>query len=157
MQVEAFLRGVQGGTTSSYEAGPSQARQRPATAASAEQRSNGAASASSGAARASAGTPQQREMIKQIRAARGDMYKALGVARDADEDTIRKAYRKLALKLHPDKCQAAGTDEAFKGLHSMSDVACAPPGGGGVGMHGCVPATAPRGQSSSMHAPSCNT
>jgi DnaJ-class molecular chaperone len=29
-------------------------------------------------------------------------YEALGVARDADADTIRKAYRKLARQLHPD-------------------------------------------------------
>ena len=112
VQAEAFLRSIQGGTTSSYEAGPSQARQRHTPAQPAQQRANGAATS---AAAPSTGTPQQREMIRQIKAAKGDFYKALGVARDADEDTIRKAYRKLALKLHPDKCQAAGSDEAFKG------------------------------------------
>jgi len=31
-----------------------------------------------------------------------DPYKILGVARDADENTIRKTYRKLARELHPD-------------------------------------------------------
>jgi DnaJ-class molecular chaperone len=31
-----------------------------------------------------------------------DPYTVLGVARDADADTIKKAYRKLAKKLHPD-------------------------------------------------------
>ena len=31
-----------------------------------------------------------------------DYYSALGVARDASEDDIRKAYRKLARKYHPD-------------------------------------------------------
>lgn len=30
-------------------------------------------------------------------------YKALGVPKDADENTIKKAYKKLALKHHPDK------------------------------------------------------
>ena len=31
-----------------------------------------------------------------------DPYQLLGVARDADQDTIKKAFRKLAKKLHPD-------------------------------------------------------
>ena len=32
-----------------------------------------------------------------------DYYDVLGVARDADQDTIKKAYRKLAMKYHPDR------------------------------------------------------
>ncbi len=31
------------------------------------------------------------------------LYEVLGVAKDADENDIRKAYKKLALKNHPDK------------------------------------------------------
>src|SRR5580692_3941584 len=31
-----------------------------------------------------------------------DLYKTLGVAEDADEATIKKAYRKLAKEFHPD-------------------------------------------------------
>jgi curved DNA-binding protein CbpA len=39
-----------------------------------------------------------------------DPYVALGVTKDADATAIKKAYHKLALKLHPDKC----TDESQK-------------------------------------------
>ncbi|KAK9021236.1 hypothetical protein V6N11_011235 [Hibiscus sabdariffa] len=43
-----------------------------------------------------------------------DWYRLLGVQPYADEDTIRKHYRKLALILHPDKNKSVGVGGAFK-------------------------------------------
>jgi len=47
--------------------------------------------------------------------ARRDLYEVLGVARDADEATLKKAYRKLARQYHPDVNPGdAGAEERFK-------------------------------------------
>jgi curved DNA-binding protein CbpA len=65
-------------------------------------------------------TKQQIDDIKKVRATK-DFYEILGLAKTATEDEVKKAYRKLALKYHPDKNSAPGADEAFKKLAQAYD------------------------------------
>lgn len=51
-----------------------------------------------------------------------DYYKILGVDRDADADSIRKAYRRLARKYHPDVSKEADAEDRFKELQEAYEV-----------------------------------
>ncbi len=56
-----------------------------------------------------------------------DLYALLGVSRDASEDDIRKAYRKLARKHHPDlNPNDAGAEERFKKISAAYEVLSKP-------------------------------
>mmetsp|Transcript_24897 Transcript_24897/g.45120 ORF Transcript_24897/g.45120 Transcript_24897/m.45120 type:complete len:375 (+) Transcript_24897:46-1170(+) len=60
-------------------------------------------------------TPEQMQLVQRILRTK-DYYDILEVPKQASEEACKKAYKKLALKLHPDKNHAPGSDEAFKKL-----------------------------------------
>ena len=51
-----------------------------------------------------------------------DYYGILGVSRKATPEEIKKAYRKMALKYHPDKNKAPDAEEKFKEIAEAFDV-----------------------------------
>ena len=51
-----------------------------------------------------------------------DYYKILGVPRDASQDDIRKAYRRLARKYHPDVSKESDAEARFKEVNEAYEV-----------------------------------
>jgi len=52
----------------------------------------------------------------------GSYYDVLGISRDAGEQEIKKAYRNLARKYHPDVCKEPDAEEKFKEINEAYSV-----------------------------------
>jgi curved DNA-binding protein len=51
-----------------------------------------------------------------------DYYKILGVSKNASQDEVHRAYRKLARKYHPDMNKDKGAEERFKKINEANEV-----------------------------------
>ncbi|KAH0836743.1 hypothetical protein J3R83DRAFT_8478 [Lanmaoa asiatica] len=99
-------------------------------------------------------TAEQLNIVKRVRACKPmDYYEILGVKKDCEEADIKKAYRKLALALHPDKNGAPGADEAFKMVSKAFQVISDPQKRAAFDQHGSDPESRFSGMSSSGFSP----
>jgi len=51
-----------------------------------------------------------------------DYYETLGVSRDASQEDIQRAYRKLARKYHPDVSKEPNASDRFKAINEAYEV-----------------------------------
>ncbi|OMO86871.1 hypothetical protein CCACVL1_09408 [Corchorus capsularis] len=94
---------------------PSKSSQsKPSDQPSIRQRNTSTGSAASASSSASY-TEEQITIVRQIKKKK-DYYDILGLEKTSSVEDVRKAYRKLSLKVHPDKNKAPGAEEAFKAV-----------------------------------------
>lgn len=51
-----------------------------------------------------------------------NLYEVLGVPKTCSDEDIKKAYRKLALKWHPDRCREPGANEKFQEISNAYNI-----------------------------------
>ena len=51
-----------------------------------------------------------------------DYYEILGVGKNATDEEIKKAFRKLALEFHPDRNKSKGAEDKFKEINEAYQV-----------------------------------
>lgn len=51
-----------------------------------------------------------------------DYYEVLGIERNASPEQIKKAYRRMAMKVHPDVTNEPGAAEQFKAVNEAYEV-----------------------------------
>ncbi|EIN05983.1 DnaJ-domain-containing protein [Punctularia strigosozonata HHB-11173 SS5] len=95
-------------------------------------------------------TTEHMAVVKRVRACKvTEYYEILSLKRDCEENDVKKAYRKLALQLHPDKNGAPGADEAFKMVSKAFQVLSDPQKRAAYDRHGSDPESRFGGMSSS--------
>ena len=51
-----------------------------------------------------------------------DLYEVLGISRDASQEEVKRAFRKLAMEHHPDRSREEGAEERFKEIAAAYEV-----------------------------------
>ena len=51
-----------------------------------------------------------------------DYYEVLGVSKNASDDEIKRAFRKLAVKYHPDRCKDADAADKFAEISEAHEI-----------------------------------
>ncbi|XP_041657061.1 dnaJ homolog subfamily C member 18 [Cheilinus undulatus] len=97
-------------------------------------------------------TEDQRQGVLRIKNCK-DFYEILGVPKTASDEDLKKAYRKLALKFHPDKNFAPGATDAFKAIGNAYAVLSNPEKRQQYDQYGdqSAPCSAPQHSSHSRH------
>lgn len=69
-------------------------------------------------------TREDVEIVTHVLNNKEDYYSILKITKTATEEEVKKAYKKLALRLHPDKNKHAKAEEAFKHVSAAHTTLC---------------------------------